>query len=83
MGLEVLKVRTNKRIGALVEVQDRFNVARTVQHLQSIMERVTENEISADTVNAACNCVASLNLTIKTAINAAKFISDTTDEEEE
>jgi hypothetical protein len=40
-----------------------------------MMEKVTEKEISPDTVNAACNCVQNLNLTIKTAIQAARFLA--------
>jgi len=40
-----------------------------------MMERVTEKEITPDTVNAACNCVQNINLTIKTAIQAARFLS--------
>ena len=40
------------------------------------MTEVTKNELTADTVNAACNCVSNINNTIKTAIAAAKFLSD-------
>lgn len=40
------------------------------------MKEVTKKEITADTVNAACNCVQNLNLTIKTAIQAAKYLSE-------
>lgn len=39
------------------------------------MSEVTKEEVTADTVNAACNCVQNLNLTIKTAMQAAKFLS--------
>lgn len=81
MDNKVLALRNNKRVTALAEVQDRFQVSKTVQQLQHMMKEVTAKEISADTVNAACNCVQALNNTIKTAISAAKFLSDMSDDE--
>ena len=65
-----------ERKDALVEINDRFGVGDSVKHLRSIMSKVTEKEVSADTVNAACNCVSGINATIKTAIMAAKYLSD-------
>jgi len=41
-----------------------------------MMKEVTKNEINPDSVNAACNCVQNLNNTIKTAIQAARYLSD-------
>ena len=35
-----------------------FNARSVVQTLESLMHRVTEQEVSATTVNAACNCAA-------------------------
>jgi hypothetical protein len=46
-----------------------------VGQLQKMMEEVTKEEINPNTVNAACNCVQNLNLTIKTAMQAARFLS--------
>lgn len=60
---------------ALTEISDRFGVVGTVNELRRMMSKVTEKEITPDTVNAACNCVQNLNLTIKTAIQAARFLS--------
>lgn len=60
---------------ALTEISDRFGVVGTVNQLRGMMEKVTEKEITPDTVNAACNCVQNINLTIKTAIQAARFLS--------
>ena len=51
-----------------------FKVSETISHLQHLMVNVTKKELNADTVNVACNYVQNLNLTIKTAIEAAKFI---------
>ena len=61
---------------ALREISDRFGVKETVTELHHLMKAVTKERITADTVNAACNCVQNLNLTIKTAIQAAKFLSE-------
>lgn len=68
-------IDTGKQV-ALREISDRFGVVETVQTLQHMMKEVTKKEITADTVNAACNCVQNLNLTIKTAIQAARYLSD-------
>ncbi len=61
---------------ALADIGDRFGVKETVKQLQNMMTEVTKDKITPDTVNAACNCVQNLNLTIKTAIQAAKFLSE-------
>lgn len=81
MGNEVLKRISPNKLQALSEIQDRFGVSDTVKQLQFMMSEVTKTTISADTVNAACNCVQNLNLTIKTAISAAKFLSDVKENE--
>lgn len=65
---------------ALREISDRFGVVETVKMLQTMMKDVTKKEVTADTVNAACNCVQNLNLTIKTAIQAARYLSEKTDD---
>jgi len=36
--------------------EDVFNTKKVVKTLESLMDRVTENNVSAETVNAACNC---------------------------
>lgn len=61
---------------ALREISDRFGVVYTVKALQRMMTEVTKTAVTPDSVNAACNCVQNLNLTIKTAIQAAKYLSD-------
>lgn len=75
MGNKDIAVVNTKQQTALSEIADRFGVVGTVKTLQHMMEKVTEKEISPDTVNAACNCVQNLNLTIKTAIQAARFLA--------
>ena len=67
--------RRMTRMTALNEINDRFGVGDSVRHLRSLMGKVTEKEMSADTVNAACRCVGQINETIKVAIMAAQFMS--------
>lgn len=66
---------TDERRKAIRDISDQFGVAKTVGQLQKMMEEVTKEEINPNTVNAACNCVQNLNLTIKTAMQAARFLS--------
>lgn len=72
----------DKRKAAVQFVDQQFNVSKTVSHLQKLMTEVTKDKITSDTVNAACNCVQNLNLTIKTAMQAARFVSNTRDIED-
>jgi len=76
MGEKDVIIVDERRKNALTDIGDRFGVKKTVEQLQSLMTEVTKDKITPDTVNAACNCVQNLNLTIKTAIQAAKFLSD-------
>jgi DNA-binding CsgD family transcriptional regulator len=57
-------------------IDQKFQVGNTIQHLHSMMKEVTKEEINPSTVNAACNCVARLNETINTAIQAARFLNE-------
>lgn len=57
-------------------INDKFKVGDAINQLHSMMKGVTENGVNPSTVNAACNCVARLNETINTAIQAAKFLND-------
>ena len=71
-----IEVVSSEKQVALREISDRFGVVDTVQTLQHMMKEVTKKEITPDSVNAACNCVQNLNLTIKTAIQAARYLSE-------
>lgn len=83
MGKEIDKISgepkelalVDERRKAIRDISDQFGVAKTVGQLQRMMEEVTKEEITPNTVNAACNCVQNLNLTIKTAMQAARFLS--------
>lgn len=57
-------------------IDEKFKVGHTISHLHSMMKEVTKDEITPATVNAACNCVARLNETINTAIQAARFLNE-------
>ena len=74
-GKNVEVIDSGKQV-ALREISEQFGVVDTVRTLQKMMKEVTAKEVNADTVNAACNCVQNLNLTIKTAIQAARYLSD-------
>ncbi len=74
-GKDVEIVDSGKQV-ALREISDRFGVVDTVHMLQHMMSEVTKKEVTPDSVNAACNCVQNLNLTIKTAIQAARYLSE-------
>jgi hypothetical protein len=76
MGDKNVEVIGESKKLALREISDRFGVVDTVRALQRMMNEVTKKEVTPDSVNAACNCVQNLNLTIKTAIQAAKYLSD-------
>jgi hypothetical protein len=67
---------SKERRQALSDINDRFGVGESVRQLQTLMREVTKQAVTAETVNAACNCVSNINLTIKTAIQAAKYLSD-------
>ena len=57
-------------------VDQTFHVGQTMDHLHKMMMDVTKESMNPATVNAACNCVARLNETINTAIQAARFLNE-------
>lgn len=71
-----IEVVNSGKAVALKDISERFGVVETVKTLQHMMKEVTKKEITPDSVNAACNCVQNLNLTIKTAIQAARYLSE-------
>lgn len=56
-------------------IDEQFKVGEAVNHLHGMMKSVTKDQVNPATVNAACNCVARINETITTAIQAAKFLN--------
>ena len=57
-------------------IDQQFKVGESITQLHHMMKEVTKQDINPATVNAACNCVARLNETINTAIQAAKFLNE-------
>lgn len=57
-------------------VNENFGVSKTINQLQSMMTEVVAKDLSPNSVNAACNCVARLNETIDVAIKAARFLNE-------
>lgn len=57
-------------------IDDKFKVGETIGHLHLMMKEVTRSGFNPNTINAACNCVARINETVNTTIQAAKFLSD-------
>jgi hypothetical protein len=57
-------------------IDSKFQVGNTITQLHQMMQQVTKEEFTPATVNAACNCVARLNETINTVIQAAKFLNE-------
>lgn len=76
MGDKNIEVIDSGKQVALREISDKFGVVTTVKALQHMMTEVTKKDITPESVNAACNCVQNLNLTIKTAIQAARYLSE-------
>ncbi len=57
-------------------INQTFKVSEAIEHMHLLMKEVTKQELTPNTVNAACNCVARINETINTAIQAAKFLNE-------
>ena len=57
-------------------IDQQFNIGKTVEQLHHMVTEVTKKEINPATVNAACNCIARLNETVNTAIQAARFLNE-------
>lgn len=57
-------------------IDEKFKVGLAIEHLHGMMKEVTSKDLNAVNVNAACNCVARINETINTAIQAARFLNE-------
>ena len=68
------KVKTQEE--KIQYIDESFHIGATINQLHHMMKTVTEEQINPATVNAACNCVARLNETINTAIQAARFLNE-------
>ena len=75
MGEKYLPTKTDKRKD-IQYIADTFGLKSTVDQLHHMMKEVTKNQITSQTVNAACNCVQQLNSTIDMAIKASRYLSE-------
>lgn len=57
-------------------IEEKFKIKNTVSLLHNMMSEITKDEINAKNVNSACYCIAQLNETINTTINAARFLRE-------
>ncbi len=75
-GARQVQVVSKTQEDKITFIDERFKVGETITQLHHMMKEVTKDEINPSSVNAACNCVARLNETINTAIQAAKFLNE-------
>jgi hypothetical protein len=68
--------KTMSQVDKIKFIDSQFNISGTMTHLNTMMKEVTKKEITPNTVNAACNCIARMNETINTSIQAARFLND-------
>ena len=61
---------------ALNKIDQKFKVGEVMNHLHSMMKGVTENDMTPETVMAACQCVSKMNEVMNTSIDAARFLRD-------
>ena len=59
-----------KSLSEKIEV---FNAKTIVGQLENIMTKVTEEEVSPNTVNAACNCAARITDILKLHLEAERL----------
>lgn len=70
----MLREHQDKR-KSLEYVVDSFGIKESVAHLRDLSREVTKQELTTDTVHAACHCVGKINETIRTVIEASKYIA--------
>lgn len=74
-----LPIKTSPQMTQTEKIQfvnDTFKVGNAIEQLHHMMKNVIKEDINPATVNAACNCVARLNETINTAIQASRFLNE-------
>lgn len=75
-GFRAVQVSKKTQEDKIKFVDENFKIGETISQLHHMMKNVTKSELTPNTVNAACNCVARLNETINTAIQAARFLNE-------
>lgn len=54
-------------------MEENYNTKKVVTTLQGLMERVTEKNVTPDTVNAACNCASRIVDVLRVHIEAERL----------
>jgi hemerythrin-like domain-containing protein len=54
-------------------MEENYNTKKVVMTLQSLMERVTEDKVTPETVNAACNCASRIVDVLRVHIEAERL----------
>lgn len=57
-------------------IDKQFKMGAVIDHLHTMMKEVTKQDINPNTVNSACNCIARMNETVNTCIQAARFLNE-------
>jgi hypothetical protein len=55
------------------EVSEVFDTKEVVTTLNDLMKRVTKEECSADTVNAACNCASQITQLLRVHLDVERL----------
>lgn len=84
MGADVVSQGKNQFKGQGLEdrrndiryIDESFGIAKVINNLHKMSQDIVSKEISAENINAACNCIGQLNNLINTTINAARFLNE-------
>lgn len=57
-------------------INETFQFSKSINQLHSMVDGIVKQEINANNVNAACNCIARLNETVDTLIKATKYLDE-------
>lgn len=74
--VQIIKDKELTKTEKIQFIDSKFKISNVVEQLHTMMKEVTKEKIDANTVNAACNCVARLNETINVSIQAAKYLDE-------
>lgn len=71
--VSALDTRSEERPLKRAEVDERFDTRTVVKTLEGLMTKVTEKEVTAETVNAACNCADKITDILKVHIEVERM----------
>lgn len=74
-GVWMRQLEKSKNTQVLSDDSEKFNTRSVVKTLENLMIRVTENECTPDTVNAACNCAEKVTDILRLHLDVEKLKS--------